>query len=131
MKNYIKEYIKKNKFGLILACMVFLLIIPYYINARIKLADIEKNGRIGIAKFIEYKKFPKSREYFFEYFNGNKRIKTSVSNAPDGFFLKEGLFFKIKYLNKFEDLIIVNFNKEITDSSLIIEEGFSIEDLNN
>lgn len=131
MLNYIKKILNENKFGLSFAGIVFLILMPIYFNARIKLSEIEKNGRVGIAKFVEYKRYPKTRKYYFEYFNGKKKIKTFKVNAPDGFSKKVGLFFEIKYLEKYEDLIIVNFEKEITDVSLITYEGFSLEDIDN
>ena len=68
MKNKIIDYLRQNKYGLIFVGIVFLVTIPFYIDAKIKFNKIEKNGKIGIGKFVEYKRYPKSRNYFFEYY---------------------------------------------------------------
>lgn len=130
MKEKIIAYFRKNKFGFIFIGIVFFLVLPIYINAKFKFSEIEKDGKIGIAKFVEYKRYPKTRDYYFEYYNKNKKIKDLIVNAPDGFSKKVGSFYEIKYLDKFDD-IIVNFDKEIKDTTLILKAGFSIEDIEN
>jgi hypothetical protein len=54
--------------------------------------------------------------------------KDILREAPDGFSKKIGKFFEIKYLDQYED-ITVNYDKEITDTTLILEAGFTREDL--
>lgn len=129
MKNKIINYFRKNKYGLIFVGIIFLVTIPFYIDAKIKFNKIEKNGKIGIGKFVKYKRYPKSRNYFFEYYNGNKKIKDKLREAPDGFSKKMGKFFEIKYLDQYDD-IMVNYDKEITDTTLILKAGFTKEDFN-
>lgn len=130
MKEKIIAYFRKNKLGFIFIGIVFFLVLPIYINAKFKFSEIEKDEKIGIAKFVEYKRYPKTRDYYFEYYNKNKKIKDLIVNAPDGFSKKVGRFYEIKYLDKFDD-IIVNFDKEIKDTTLILKAGFSIEDIEN
>jgi hypothetical protein len=130
MKEKIIAYFRKNKFGFILIGIVFFLVLPIYINAKFKFSEIEKDGKTGIGKFVEYERKPKTRNYYFEYYNKNKKIKDLIVNAPDGFSKKVGSFYEIKYLDKFDD-IIVNFDKEIKDTALILKAGFSIEDIEN
>ena len=71
MKEKIIAYFRKNKFGFMIIGIVFLITLPFYINARIKFSEIEKDGKTGIAKFVEYKRYPKTRDYYFEYYNKN------------------------------------------------------------
>ncbi|WP_438966308.1 hypothetical protein [Flavobacterium sp.] len=130
MKNKIINSIKKNKIGLIFVGIVFSAIFPFIINAKIKFNNIEKNGKVGVGKFVEFKRYPKSRDYTFEYHKSNKKLKDLLNEAPDGFSKKIGRFFEIKYLDEYED-IIVDFNKEITDTTLILNAGFSREDIEN
>jgi hypothetical protein len=130
MKEKIIAYFRKNKFGFIIIGIVFLMTLPFYINARIKFSEIEKDGKTGIGKFVEYERKPKTRNYYFEYYNKNKKIRDLIKNPPDGFHKNIGGFYEIKYLDKFDD-IIVNFDKEIKDTTLILKAGFSIEDIEN
>ena len=130
MKEKIIAYFRKNKFGFIFIGIVFFLVLPIYINAKFKFSEIEKDGKIGIAKFVKYERKPKTRNYYFEYYNKNKKIRDLIKNPPDGFHKNIGRFYEIKYLDKFDD-IIVNFDKEIKDTTLILKAGFSIEDIEN
>ncbi|WP_026726157.1 hypothetical protein [Flavobacterium sasangense] len=130
MNNSILNYFKKNKYGLIFICVVLLGIVPFYINAKIKYNEIQKNGKIGIGKFVEYERKPKTRNYYFEYYNKNKKIRDLIKNPPDGFHKNVGSFYKIKYLDKYEN-IIVDFDEKITDTVAILKAGFSKEDIAN
>uniref|UniRef100_UPI00404A1FB7 hypothetical protein n=1 Tax=Flavobacterium sp. TaxID=239 RepID=UPI00404A1FB7 len=121
---------KKNKFGLIFIGIVFLIVLPIYINAKMKFADIEEKGNLGIGKFVEYERKPKTRNYYFEYYKNEKKIRDLVVNLPLGFQDRLGSFFEIKYLENYND-IIVNYNKEVTDTTAILKAGFSREDIMN
>ena len=120
----------KNKFKAYLIVFVLLVIIflPIYIRAKIKLNKIKENGKIGVGKFVEYVRYPKTRDYYFEYYNKSKKIKDLIKNPPDGFSKNIGKFYEIKYLDNYDD-IIVNFDKQITDTLAILKAGFSREDL--
>ena len=52
-----------------------------------------------------------------------------IIRAPMGFSKNIGKFYYVKYLPKYPDLIIVNFNEEITDTKAILEAGFVKEDI--
>lgn len=126
----ISRFLHKYKLSIIIISFILLVTFPFYINARIKFDEIEKNGKIGIGKFVEYEKKPKSKHYYFEYYNGNKKVNDLLTRAPKGFYMKVGGFFEIKYLDEYDD-IIVDFDKEITDTTLILKAGFSKEDIAN
>lgn len=130
MENILINYMKKNKFGLIFIGIVFLIVLPIYINAKMKFADIEEKGNLGIGKFVEYERKPKTRNYYFEYYKNEKKIRDLVVNLPLGFQDRLGSFFEIKYLENYND-IIVNYNKEVTDTTAILKAGFSREDIMN
>ena len=130
MKNKIMNYLKENKIGLIFISIVFVLITFFSIKANLKFSEINKNGIVGVGKFVEYKRYPKSRDYFFEYYKNGRKVRDYIINAPDAFHKKLGSFFEIKYVEEFDD-IIVNYDKEITDTVAILSAGFSREDLGN
>jgi len=123
------KYLHKYKLSITIVGVILLITFPFYLNAKIKFKKIEKDGKIGIGKFVKYEKKPKSKHYYFEYYNGKKNIDL-LTKAPKDFYKKVGSFYKIKYLNEYKD-IIVDFDKEITDTTLILKAGFSKEDIAN
>ncbi len=124
------NYIKKNKIGLLLIGLAVLVLIPLYINSRIIYNEIEKQGTIGIGKFVLYKDYPKSRDFYFDYYKGKTKIRVLIKKPPNGFSKNLNSFYEIKYLYKHEN-VIVNYNKKITDTTLILKAGFSKEDIVN
>ncbi|WP_339835847.1 hypothetical protein [uncultured Flavobacterium sp.] len=128
MKNKLIDYFNQNRYSLIFISIVFIIVFIFYIKANFKFIEINKNSKIGIGKFVEYKRYPKTRDYYFDYYNNGKRTRDLIKNPPDGFHKKIGKFFEIKYSEKFND-IIVNYEKQVTDTVAILEAGFSIEDI--
>lgn len=128
MKNNFLDYLKQNRYSFVFISFVFIIVFIFYIKANIKFTEINKNSKIGIGKFSEYKRYPKTRDYYFDYYNNGKKTRDLIKNPPDGFHKKLGRFFEIKYSEEYND-IIVNFNKEITDTVAILKAGFSIEDI--
>lgn len=90
-----RKFLDKNKYGLIFMSIVFLIVLPIYINSKIKFANIEKDGKLGIAKFVEYKRFPKTRDYYFEYYKNGNKVRDLVKNLPLNFHTEIGNFFEI------------------------------------
>lgn len=128
MKNKLIDYFNQNRYSLIFISIVFIIVFIFYIKANFKFIEINRNSKIGIGKFVEYKRYPKTRDYYFDYYNNGKRTRDLIKNPPDGFHKKIGKFFEIKYSEKFND-IIVNYEKQVTDTVAILEAGFSIEDI--
>lgn len=123
-----KNNFSKRKGYLIVLGILIVIFLPIYIKARIKHSQIEENGNIGVGKFVEYVRHPKSRKYYFEYYKFNEKHKVFITNTPERFSKQTGNFYEIKYLDNYDD-IIVNFDKEITDTVAILEAGFSREDI--
>ncbi|UOX34213.1 hypothetical protein LXD69_01555 [Flavobacterium sediminilitoris] len=91
--------------------------------------EINENSKTTIAKFLHYKNFPKTKKYYFKYFVNEKRFVNSYGQTQKGFHKNKGKFYSIKYSKNDPNKIIVNFDKEITDTVAILEAGFSIEDI--
>lgn len=86
--------------------------------------EIEKFGTSKIAKFSNYRKYPKSINYFFEFNYNDSLHIIDITRAPKGFYKNTGKFYKIKYLQKYPKLIKVYFDEEVTDESEIKSAGF-------
>ena len=91
--------------------------------------EIEIRGHSQIANFYYYKSYPKSKNYYFVFYYLGYKKKCDIIRAPMGFSKNIGKFYYVKYLPKYPDLIIVNFNEEITDTKAILEAGFVKEDI--
>ncbi len=126
----IKEMpIKVNKQQAITTIIFIIIVIFYAVYSKNKRNQIQQDGNNVIAKFIYIKKYVKSNDYFFNfYFKGKEKI-CSVTVVPNKFSQNIGKFYYVKYLPKYSDLIIVNFNKEVTDTTAILKAGFSIQDI--
>jgi hypothetical protein len=122
MKNYIYKLILVS-FVVIIAILVF----KGYSYKK----EVNKNGETTVAKFFYYKNFPKTKDYYFKYFVKGETYINSYGQTTSGFHENKGKFYEIKYSKKEPNKLIVNFDKEITDTTLILKAGFSKEDIEN
>ena len=114
----------------ILTVIIFIIIVALYaVYSKNKRDRIKQDGNNLIAKFIFIKKYVKSSDYFFNFYFKGIEKKCSVTVVPNNFSKNIGKFYYVKYLPKYPDLIIVNFNEEITDTKAILEAGFVKEDI--
>ncbi len=119
-----KNYYQQNKITI-----VFVLICLFFISI-FSLVSISKNKEIDakgielVAKFTYYKKYPKSKSYFFEFYYLNSKKVLERSRAPEGFIYNVGKYYKIKYLPKYPDSFVVDFEKEVTNEEEILKAGF-------
>lgn len=119
--------VKKSYIVFIIIVATSLFII--WINASLRFKEIEKSGNLIVGKFTDIERYPKSRDYFFEFYYNYKRNRCRVGIVPEGFYNNIGKFYKIKYLDKYPDLILIKFDEEVTDTTEILRSGFSKEDL--
>ena len=104
--------------------LVIMIIRSYYISYQ-----IENHGQIIIAKYVSYKNYPKSQENHFIYYINGKKVQNYASDNDVDFRQNIGKFYKIKYLIKYSEIIHPMYEEEVTDTTEILEAGFSKEDL--
>lgn len=110
--------------------LIFVLILGYLIFKGYNYKEeVNKNGNTTVAKFLYYKSFPKTKDYYFKYFVNGKSFVDIYGQTKSNFYKNKGKFYEVKYSKNDPNKIIVDFNKEITDTTKILEAGFSREDL--
>ena len=110
--------------------LAFVLILGYLVfNGYNYRKEVNENGKTTVAKFLYYKDFPKTKDYYFKYFANEKFYINTYGQTQSGFHKNKGKFYSLKYSKNDPNKIIVNFDKEITDTTLILKAGFSREDI--
>ncbi|HEX9981239.1 MAG TPA: hypothetical protein VGB50_11815 [Flavobacterium sp.] len=107
----------------------FVIVVFGTYTSKQKMAEIEQSGTPLIAKFSHIKEFPKTVNHYFYFFYGQERINCDIISAPEGFSRNVGRFYRIKYLEKYPERIVVQFDEEVTDRNVILKSGFQEEDL--
>ncbi len=123
-----KESFENTKIKIYLSIFVCLILFGVWVNSKCNLKEIEESGENHLAKFVNIKKFVKSRDYNFLFYDSSVKKTVSVSRVPADFYHNVGKFYYIKYLDKYPELIIVMFDQQVTDTTEILKAGFSIED---
>lgn len=119
-----KKYFKENKITLIVVLFFSICLMVYAKFCFDKNREIEKSGTVIVSKLISSKKYVKTRDYFFLFFwNGKEKI-ISQTRLPIGFHKNIGKYYKIKYLPKYPDLMVVYPEKEVINKDEILEAGF-------
>lgn len=121
---------KKNINKFILLIMVFGLI-SLFIKGHLRSKEIQENKKQTICKFTFCKTFPKTTESFFKYNVNNKQYRNSYGRCPDHYDEKINKFFIIYYSSKDPNKIIVDFSKQITDTTAILKAGFTREEIDS
>ena len=122
---------KNNSFIYYVITLFVIFLIGYFYSNKSKnnLSIIEERGNIVTAKFLELKRYPKTKNYIFSFYINSKLKTNYIIDAPKDFSSNVGKFYRIKYLEEYPDLIIVKFDQEVTDTSEILNAGFRKEDI--
>jgi hypothetical protein len=121
----------KNKIYLLIIVSFFICLITMVINFYSRKYYIDKYGEIIIGKYVARDKWGKVRSDYFIYYVDNKKHRANTGDSPAGFRENIGKFYRIKYLDKYPEVIHSLFDKEVTDTAEILEAGFSMDEILN
>jgi hypothetical protein len=121
----------KNKIYAVVVISFFIGLIIMVVNFYNRKYSIEKDGKIIIGKYVYRDKWGKVRSDYFIYNVDDKKYRASSGDSPAGFRENIGKFYKIKYLDKYPDVIYPLYDQEVTDTSEILKAGFSIDEVLN
>lgn len=117
----------KTTFLIVSFCILSILVWGYH--SILKFKEIDKKGLVTISKFCRIIRYPKSKDYEFCFYINKQKTTCTIPKIPNGFSSNVGKFYRIKYLEKYPDLIIVKFDEEVRDTTEILKAGFSKEDI--
>lgn len=109
--------------------LIVLGVISIFIKGYLYKQEIKNNNVQTVCKFVLCKTFPKTTKSIFTYNINNKWYTNSYGKCPDNYDKKINKFFRIYYSSKDFNKIIVDFSKEIKDTTEILKAGFSKEEL--
>jgi|LakMenE01Jun11ns_1017448.scaffolds.fasta_scaffold9749763_1 hypothetical protein len=109
--------------------LLIFIIRDLYIKNKTKNEGIEV-----IAKYDSVQRLPKRSYYYFSYYLKGKKISTCNSGLkklfePNRITVIPNKFYWAKFNPKHPEVIIVNQDKEVTDTTLILQAGFSQKDI--
>ncbi|MEO8515882.1 MAG: hypothetical protein ABI426_04015 [Flavobacterium sp.] len=103
------------------------------INSNNEEEDFKNNGKITIGKYVLHKTDDEDGTdlYYFVYYINEKRHREIERGGSNGFSKKINKFYKIKYLEQYEEHILAQFDQQVTDTTQILEAGFSRDEMLN
>jgi hypothetical protein len=119
--------------------LVILICIGYFCMKDIYIKSIVgKSNLYIITKFIRKNDLPKTTTFYFDYYFNNAKVTVTNSGINDSHLdikiidnMKINCFYLAKFEPKYPNVIIVNPEKQVTDTTEILKAGFSIEDIKN
>ncbi|MDX6182024.1 hypothetical protein SGQ44_14250 [Flavobacterium sp. Fl-77] len=112
----------------LLGCMILRLLVLFvkgYLNQK----EIKENQKQTVCKYLLCKTFPKTTESFFTYKIDNNWYRNSYRHCSKDSEKKINKYFRVYYSSKDFSKIVVDFSKEVTDSTEIVNAGFSLNKL--
>jgi hypothetical protein len=100
-------------------------LVAMFVKGYLYQEEIRDNREQTVCKFVLCKRFPKTTESFFKYRIDNRWYRNSYGQCPDNYDKKINKYFRLYYSSKDANKIIVDFSKEIIDTTEIINAGFS------
>lgn len=92
--------------------------------------EIDNYGKIIIGKYVSHRSYPKTQKNYFVYYINGEQVKNySTRNISPEFAKNIGKFYKIKYYDKYPEVIHPLFDQEVTDTAAILGAGFHLEDI--
>lgn len=131
----------KNLIKLSLVTVILISLITVQIRSYIVKNNIKKSENFIIARLTSTIRYPKSTDFNFTYIIDGKLITTAnggvdfdILNSDEETRLIKNLkvnsFYLAKFNPKYPNIIIVDKEKQVTDTVAILKAGFSKEEIN-
>ena len=119
----------RNTLSKIILFILFLGLLIMFFKGYKYNQEITEHKDSTICKYTYCKEFPKTTESHFKYFIRNREYNNTYGGCPDNYEKKIRKFFALNYSTIDPNKIVVDFTKEITDTTKIFKAGFSKDDL--
>ncbi|WP_337967997.1 hypothetical protein [uncultured Flavobacterium sp.] len=119
----------KDKISKVILLAMICGLISLFIKGHLRSKEIQENKKQTVCKFTFCKTFPKTTKSFFKYNVNDKWYRNSYGRCPDNYSEMINKFFVIDYSSKDPNKIIVDFSKQITDTTVILKAGFTKKDI--
>ncbi|SHM44123.1 hypothetical protein [Flavobacterium chilense] len=119
----------KKNISKLIAIVIVVGIVFLFVKGYLYKKEIRENRKKTVCKFTFCKIAPKTTTSFFKYIVNNKRYRNSYGQCPDSCDMKINKFFILYYSSKDPNKIEVDLSKQITDTTAILNAGFSKEEL--
>lgn len=119
---------QRNRELIIFIITILLLVIFFNYYRNNYQENILKNGKQTVAKIVELNGQSRRKAFHFIFYSNNICTRRSGfrENFPN---VKVGKFYKVFYLPENTEECFIDLENEITDATLILEAGFSREDI--
>jgi hypothetical protein len=108
----------------------FLFFIFLIVEGQIINKDIRLNGKSSIGRFISHEKIKNGYNNYFIYdINGVKFKGIAGWNGSEDLDSNIGKFYRIRYSKKFKGSFNADFNQEVTDTTDIMNAGFTLNQI--
>ncbi|OYQ33903.1 hypothetical protein CHU92_12505 [Flavobacterium cyanobacteriorum] len=118
-----------KKISKIILLLLVIVVICFIIDGYHRKYNLENYGKTTIGKYVSQRNYPKSQQNFFIYYVKGVKYKHDGGRTPRGFSKNIGNFYKIKYSIKYKGVIKPLFDEQVTDTTEILQAGFTKEDL--
>lgn len=117
---------RKLVYKIVLIGILFLTFYLFYYGYNYR-KEIQNSGKETIGKFIYYRRYPKTKTYYFKYFVDGKAYINSSGIESELFQKDIGKFYSLKYSKKDPNKIIIDITRAIQDSVEIQNAGFTVK----
>lgn len=118
-----------KKLSIVIISLLILGIIFIFLKGYWYKKEISENRAKTVCKYVSCKEFPKTSESFFKYYIDGKPRRNSYGRCPKDSEEKLNKFFVIYYSTKDVEKIEVDFSTAITDTTTILNAGFTIDEI--
>ena len=124
MRKTVIKIIVITSVTLLILCFIFFIYEGYVIQN-----DIKLNGKVSVGKYTLHEKIKKGYNDYFSFNINGVRYESIAGGIKEGTNENIGKFYKIRYSDKFKGSLVVFYDKEIIDTTAILNAGFTKEDI--
>jgi hypothetical protein len=116
-----------EKFSKVFFVILLIVLVYLFMKESSYRKEIEEHPGQTICKYTFCKQYPKSTDAYVKYFVDDKLYRNSAGGCPDDYDLTINKYYVLNYSTIDPNKILVDFSKEVKDSTLIKELESKLE----
>jgi hypothetical protein len=107
--------------------LIMALLVYFKITSNSYIDEVKENGVQTVGKVVKFTGISRKPALYFIFYPNGKYQKASSFRDDNN--VKIGMFYKVYYLKDNPEKYLIELDKPISDTTLILKAGFSIEDI--